>query len=447
MTTRTPASPARAVAVRVLERVEANASFADIALEHELAARPLSARDVALATELVYGSLRWQRYLDWILAPHSRRRLAALDPRVRVILRAAAYQIAFLERVPSFAAVNDAVTLAPRTPGVSAFVNAVLRSFARRAPREREPAPPRDPVDALATRCSFPTWLAERWLARYGREDAEALMRALNERPPLTLRSNALRITRDGLAERLAAEEGLTGRPTRHAPEGLVVGPGGAPAAWRAFADGTFAVQDEASMLIARLLAPEPGSTVADVCAAPGTKTTHVAELMADRGRVLAFDPEPGRLARVRDAADRLGITIIDAHCGGVEALAPGFGAVCDRVLVDAPCSNLGVLRRNPEVKWRRQPADLLLASRRQSEILAAAATMVKPGGRLVYATCSLEPEENETVVNAFLTARPDFATDPPDSFPLPLEVDGWLRCLPHRHGTDGFAAVRFHRA
>src|SRR5881296_31017 len=251
-----PPSPAREVAVRVLERVETDAIFADIALERELAARRLSARDAALATELAYGTLRWQRYLDWILAPHSRRRLESLDPRVRVILRVTAYQIAFLERVPAFAAVNDAVTLAPLTPGVRAFVNAVLRSFSRRGAREREPAPPRDPIDALATRCSFPTWLAARWVARYGREGAEALMRALNERPPLTLRTNTLRITRDALAARLAAEEGLAGRSTRLAPEGLVVGPGGEPGAWRAFADGSCAVQDEASMLVARLLAP-----------------------------------------------------------------------------------------------------------------------------------------------------------------------------------------------
>jgi len=441
------AAQAREVAVRVLERVEADASFADFALEHELAARRLSPRDTALAMELVYGTLRWQRYLDWILAPHSRRRLETLDVRVRVILRVTAYQIALLDRVPSFAAVNDAVTLAPGTPGVKPFVNAVLRSFVRRTPREREPAAPRDPVDALATRCSFPTWLAARWVARIGREEAEALMRASNERPPLTLRANALRTDRDALAERLAAEEGLVGRPTRHAPEGLVVGPGGAPGSWRAFGDGSFAVQDEASMLVARLLAPGSGTTVADVCAAPGTKTTHIAELMADRGRVLAFDREPARLALVREAATRLGITIIDARDGAVDALAPGFHDACDAVLVDAPCSNLGVLRRNPEVKWRRQPSDLDLASRRQSEILAAAAMMVKPGGRLVYATCSLEPEENETVVSAFLQGRPEFAIDPPDRFPLPLDADGWLRCRPDRHGTDGFAAVRFHRS
>ena len=442
-----PPSPAREVAARVLERVEADLSFADSVLEAELTARRLEARDAALATELVYGALRWQRYLDWILAPHSRRRLESLDPRVRVVLRMTAYQIAFLERVPAFAAVNDAVTLAPPTPGVGAFVNAVLRSFARRGAREREPAPPRNPSDALAVRCSFPTWIVERWITRYGREDAESLMRAMNERPPLTLRANRLRITRDALGRRLAEEDGLEWRPTRLAPEGVVVGHGGAPGEWRTFAGGSFAVQDEASMLIARLLAPDPGSTVADVCAAPGTKTTHLAELMDNRGRILAFDREPGRLERVDEAAARLGISIIDTHEGPVEALAPSFRAACDGVLVDAPCSNLGVLRRNPEVKWRRRPSDLALASRRQSEILDAAATMVRPGGRLVYATCSLEPEENEEVARAFLAANTDFTPDPPEEFPLPLDADGWLRCLPHRHGTDGFSAVRFRRA
>lgn len=442
-----PASAARDVAARVLERVETDASFADSALDAELTSRRLEPRDAALATELVYGALRWQGYLDWILAPHSRRRLPSLDPRVRVLLRMTAYQIAFLERVPAFAAVNDAVTLAPRSPGVSAFVNAVLRSFARRGAREREPAPPRNPIDALAARCSFPAWIVERWVVRYGRDEAESLMRALNERPPLTLRANRLRITRDELGRRLADEDGLDSRPTRLAPEGLVVGPGGAPGEWRAFVDGGFAVQDEASMLIARLLAPEPGETVADVCAAPGTKTTHLAELMDNRGRILAFDREPTRLARVGEAAARLGISIIDAREGPVESLAKDFPAACDGVLVDAPCSNLGVLRRNPEVKWRRQPSDIALASQRQREILGSAAAMVRPGGRLVYATCSLEPEENDDVARAFLAAKPEFRLDPPDDFPLPLDAAGWLRCLPHRHGTDGFSAVRFRRS
>jgi 16S rRNA (cytosine967-C5)-methyltransferase len=255
-----------------------------------------------------------------------------------------------------------------------------------------------------------------------------------------------LRTTREALAARLRDEEHLETTPSAHAPEGLIVAHGGSPASWAAFADGACVVQDEASMLVARLLEPAPGETVADVCAAPGTKTTHLAQLMENRGRILAFDPQPARLALVTEAAARLGVTIVEIRGGTVEALAPGFADACDAALVDAPCSNLGVLRRNPEVKWRRRPEDLAAAAARQREILAAAAAMVRPGGRLVYATCSLEPEENEHVVAAFLAARSDFAPDRPAGLPPALERDGRLQCLPHVHGTDGFTAVRLRR-
>ena len=441
-------SPARAVAARVLERVEREGAFADLALDAELNRAGTDPRDAALATELVYGTLRWQRYLDWILGPHSRRPIDRLDSRPRTLLRMTAYQLAFLERVPPFAAVDDAVSLARQRarPGVPEFVNAVLRSFARRGPREREPAPPADPVEALALRCSFPTWLARRWTERYGLDEATGLMRALNERPRLTLRANTVRTSREALAARLRNDDGIETTPTPYAPDGLIALHGGRPASWRAFADGAFAVQDEASMLVARLLEPNAGETVADTCAAPGTKTTHLAQLMANRGRILAFDPQPARLSLVDDAAARLGLTIVKTHVGAAETLAPFFAGTCDGVLIDAPCSNLGVLRRNPEVKWRRQPGDLAASAARQREILAAAAGMVRSGGRLVYATCSLEPEENEAVVRAFLGERRDFVRDPSPEFPLPLDGDGVLRCLPHRHGTDGFTAVRLRR-
>ena len=441
-------SPARAVAARVLTRVETEGAFADLALDAELNRAEAGPRDAALATELVYGTLRWQRYLDWILAPHSRRPLAQLDPRPRALLRMTAYQLVHLERVPSFAAVNYAVSLARQRsrPGVPEFVNAVLRSFARRGAREREPAPPADPIEALAVRCSFPTWLARRWVERYGADEASALMRSLNERPPLTLRANTMSIDRDALAARLRDEDQVDTTPTRYAPEGLIASHGGRPGAWRSFADGAFAVQDESSLLVARLLDPRSGDTVVDACAAPGTKTTHLAQLMDNRGRIHAFDPQPARLALVGEACARLGVTIVDIHDGTVETLAPRFDAACDAVLVDAPCTNLGVLRRNPEVKWRRQPADIAASAVRQRAILAAAATLLKPGGRLVYATCSLEPEENEAVVSALLAERDDFVVDAPPEFPLPLSPDGVLRCLPHRHGGDGFTAIRLRR-
>ncbi len=447
MTARRPA-PARAVAAHVLERVARDDAFADLAMEVALARRPLAARDAGLATELVYGTLRWQRYLDWVLASHSRRVLASLDTRVLTLLRMTAYQIVFLERVPSFAAVDDAVALAGRKPGVAGFVNAVLRSFARRGPREREPTPPADAVEALALRCSFPTWLALRWVARFGADEARALMLALNERPPLAIRANTLCLSREDLAARLAREEGRAPRPTPFAPDGLVVDHGGGPpASWRAFADGSCAVQDEASMLVTRLTGAQAGDTVADVCAAPGSKTTHLAQLMANRGRILAFDRDAERLARVREAAARLGVAIVETREGPVESLAPAHAASCDVVLVDAPCSNLGVLRRHPEIKWRRQAADLAAGAASQRAILCAAARMVKPGGRLVYATCSLEPEENDAVVGDLLAGQPEFTLDPPRDFPIPLDATGTLRCLPHLHDTDGFTAVRLRRA
>src|SRR5262249_40298208 len=220
-----------------------------------------------------------------------------------------------------------------------------------------------------------------------------------------------------------------------------------APSGWRSFADGAFAVQDEAAMLVTRMLGPRPGETVADVCAAPGTKTNHLAQLMDNRGRILAFDPQPARLARVTEASARLGVTIVETAAGTVEERASAWPAACDAVLVDAPCSNLGVPRRNPAVKGRRRPRDIAEAARRQADILGGAATMVRPGGRILYATCSLEPEENDDVVAAFLVVRPDFARTVPGEGPLPLDAHGVLRCLPHQHGTDGFTAVLLQRA
>jgi 16S rRNA (cytosine967-C5)-methyltransferase len=441
-------SPARRIAAHVLQRIERAGAFADLALGGEIERGHLGSRDAALATEIVFGVLRWRRLLDALLIPHSRRPLDHVDPDVLTVLRMAVYQIVFLGRVPEAAAVNDAVSLARQRakPGAPDFVNAVLRSFVRRRPRERRPALPPDPLERLAIRCSFPTWLAGRWIARYGADEAERLMLAMNERPPLTVRANTLRTDRHDLARRLRAEEGLRAEPTRYAPEGLVVEHGVAPDQWRAFGEGAVTPQDEASMLVSHLLGPEPEETVGDVCAAPGTKTTHLAILMRDTGRVIACDPERRRLALLRGSLARLGLTIAEPHESTVEALAPRFAATCHRVLVDAPCSNLGVLRRNPDVKWRRTAEDIARAPALQQSILAAAAIMVRPGGYLVYATCSLEPEENDEVTRAFLAAQPSFAVEAPAEFPIALDAGGTLRCLPHRHGTDGFTAIRLRR-
>jgi len=370
-----PVSQSRYEALRILVRVEEDRAFADIVLEHALEHARLDPRDAALCTELVYGTLRWRRHLDWRLAPHLKRPLDKLDPWVRALLRLTAYQLFFLDRVPRWAAVDEAVSLAKlkaRKPGPPEFVNAVLRSLTRAT---GPPPLPALPVEAAAVRCSFPDWIAARWIGRYGFKEAEALMTASNERPPTTIRINALRMTRDTFAARVRDEELARTRPTALAPEGLIVDHG-AVGRWAAFAEGSFTVQDEASMLVARLLDPKPGELVADSCAAPGTKATHMAELMANRGRIVAMDPQAARLKLVSKAAARLGISIIEAHLGGAAALAGRWRSKCDRVLVDAPCSNLGVLRRNPDVKWRRTEEDLRRLQEKQKTIIAAAASM-----------------------------------------------------------------------
>ena len=439
-------SPARVEALGILCRVEEDQAFADLALEAALERAKLPARDRALTTELVYGTLRWRRRLDWILAPHSSRRIDRLDPWVRNLLRLTAYQLHFLGRVPHWAAVNDAVNLAKHHGHgeAAAFINAVLRSLTRSG--GELPPLPDDPVEAAATRLAFPSWLATRWARRFGLDEAERLMLALDERAPVTVRVNVLRGSREALAQRLLEEEEVTCTPTPFAPEGLVLESRGPAFRFQTFKEGWFTLQDEASVLVGHLLAPRPGEAVADVCAAPGTKTTHLAALMQNAGKVVALDPHAPRLKLVAHAAARLGIDIVQCHGGSVETLAPAFRGRFDRVLVDAPCSNLGVLRRNPDVKWRRSEADLPRLAERQRTILEAGASMCRPGGTLVYATCSLEPEENEGVVLPFLEAHPEWQLDPPTSFPIPLDPPGVLRCLPHRHGTDGFTAFRLRR-
>jgi len=440
-----PVSQARYEALRILVRVEEDRAFADIVLEHALEHARLDPRDAGLCTELVYGTLRWRRHLDWRLGPHLNRPLDKLDPWVRSLLRLTAYQLFFLDRVPRWAAVDEAVSLAKlksRKPGPPEFVNAVLRALTRAT---GPPPLPALPIEAAAVRCAFPDWIAARWIARYGPTEAEALMLASNERPPTTIRVNTLRITREALAARLRDEELAETRATALAPEGLVV-ERGAVGRWAAFTEGWCTVQDEASMLVARLLDPQPGEVVADACAAPGTKATHLAELMRNRGRIVAMDPQAARLKLVGRASSRLGIHIIEPHLGGAAALAGRWRGKCDRVLVDAPCSNLGVLRRNPDVKWRRTEEDLRRLQDKQRTILAAAAAMAKPGGRLVYATCSLEPDENEAVAAALLEDGAPWRVDPPDDFSVPPDAAGYIRLFPHVHGTDGFTAIRLRR-
>jgi 16S rRNA (cytosine967-C5)-methyltransferase len=300
---------------------------------------------------------------------------------------------------------------------------------------------------ARAHRASQPAWLVRRWWARYGPAEAEALALAMSAAPPLCVRINTLRAPAAAVAEALG-RSGVDVTATRFAPEGLLLERAGDLRELAALRDGSVTVQDEAAIVVGHALGPLPGETVADVCAAPGTKTTHLAALMANRGRLVAADPHAGRLGLVRAACARLGAALVEPRLADARALADVLGPTCDRVLVDAPCSNLGVLRRNPDAKWRRRPDDFVTLATAQTAILEAAGELVRPGGVLVYATCSLEPEENEAVVAGFRARHPDFVPDAlPPAVPAACRAAAdVLRMTPHHHGSDGFTAHRLRR-
>jgi 16S rRNA (cytosine967-C5)-methyltransferase len=331
------------------------------------------------------------------------------------------------------------------------LVNAVLRRLAAEHARLAMPSLADDPLAHLTHALSIPEWVAARWLALFGPEEAAALARACNEAPPLTVRANPQRTSAAALLEELR-ERFPEARPCRIARGGIVLGRRGNPALDPAFLAGRFSVQDEASQLVVALLDPQPGERVLDACAAPGGKSTAIAERVGPEGCVLAIDRHARRLDLIRRSARRLGLSALRTFERDATRplqdlpIAAGF----DRVLVDAPCSGLGTLRRNPDARWRVGPGDPVRLAEIQRAILRNAAATLRPGGVLVYSTCTLLPEENEAIVEAFLREAKDFRRSEPAALPAGLapvlDPGGSLRCLPHRHDADGFFAARLER-
>lgn len=398
------------IAFEVLRRRQRGADFVENLLEAALAPARLSAPDRALAQELTYGVARWQATLDWLIA----RRTEGRDqkPALGTLLRLGLYQLFWLDRVPDHAAVNETVELA-RAAGFgpqAGFVNAVLRGYARDREATRKLLADLKTTDP-ATGWSHPAWLVERWQQRH---DAATVTRLLewNNTPPRTFaRANLLRTDTGRLLERWREEEVAYdfGR-WDWVPENLVFELKAHPslASLSSLREGWFYVQDPSTLLAVRLLDPQPGEAVLDLCAAPGGKTTFIAQQMQNQGRIVAVDSSPDRLERLRENCARLGATIVSAvDSAQLDAQPP---VLFDRVLVDAPCSNTGVLRRRVDVRWRLRPEDLGRQAAAQLSLLERAASRVRPDGTLVYSTCSIEPEENTEVVAAFLTRHPEFA-------------------------------------
>lgn len=441
-------SDARTVAHDVLVRVETTEAFADVLLGHRLAETALPAQDRGLATRLVFGTLAWQGRLDHHLRTLVRTPLTRLDPPVRVALRLGLYQLLFLERVPAYAAVDASVRIVRREAGVGAagLVNAVLRRAAAAGADGLSLPAPKDPMERLAVEWSHPRWLVERWAAEYGAEELPRLLAANNEHGRTTLRANTLRTTRAALSAELAAA-GLGTTPGMWSPDALVIDGGAARVrAMAAYREGRATFQGEASQLVTRLLGLAPGARVLDACAAPGGKTAHAAALLEGTGLVTALDVRPGGARRIASNTARLGAVTVHAATG--DARRPPFAGPFDAVLVDAPCSGLGTLRRHPELRWRRRPEDVARLAALQREILSGVARLVGPGGVLVYAVCTLTREENEGAVAALLAADERFVVEPaaphlPEAAAAVVTTDGFLRTLPHRHDLDGFFAAR----
>jgi 16S rRNA (cytosine967-C5)-methyltransferase len=440
-------APARTAALDALRAIGAQRVDLPAALVQSRS-RLADDRDRALAADIITGTLRWQRSLDCIVAHFARRPVHKLDEEVLTILRLSLYQLLHLDRVPASAVVDDAVdmTRGARKQSAAGFVNAVLRSTLRQ--RHRLPLPDRPDDGApraaalayLGVTHSHPEWLVGRWLDRYGFDATEKWVRFNNDPAPLTLRANTLRVTRDQLAAALA-KDGIEVTPTQYAPSGLVITAGNP---LREPAAGAFVVQDEASQLVSIAVGAAPGMRVLDLCASPGGKTTALAADMHDEGIVVASDVRPRRIRTLRATVRASGTRHV--HVLQVSATGPlPFAPVFDRVLVDAPCSGLGTIRRDPDIRWRRSELDLPSLAERQFQLAERAARVVAPGGRLVYATCSSEPEENERVVERLIGATGFRLHDLRAESPLLERVvddDGTLRTLPYVHHLEAFFAA-----
>jgi 16S rRNA (cytosine967-C5)-methyltransferase len=478
-------SPARAVALAVLLAIQSGTRTVDEELEKLVTVYQVDARDRALAMELIYGVLRRLEFLDWRLAAVLNKPLSRLPVAVHMTIRIGAYQLLFLDRVPASAAVDESVRLAKlHAPqwghDWSGVVNAVLRNLLRR-PEPPRPAINQDPAGALSVLYSVPQWLCRRWVDRLGPEKAEQVCEAVSSLPPLTLRVNRLRLTREQFLDQ-CHRHGIEAMPTVVSPVGVLLPGGGPVTAIPGFADGDFYVEDEAAQLIPLLLDPQPGELILDACAAPGGKTTHIAERMDNRGHIMAVDCKLARLKLLQDNCRRLGITIVTSlladarksremihlfrcHMEGKsrttsvegsgsatsDALFASDGLV-DRILLDAPCSGLGVLRRRPEIKCRMNPARFARHCRLQGEILESVASVLRPGGVLVYSTCSTEQEETEEVIERFCRHHAGWireSVEPwlPSSALSFVTARGAFSTMGNRVGMDGFYAIRLKRA
>ncbi len=435
----------RDAALSILLAVDKNQAYSNLLLNETIKRHKIEAKDRALLTELTYGTLQHKMTLDYYLEPFIR---GSIDHWVRWLLRISLYQMQYLTRIPAHAAVNEAVEIAKRRGhrGIASTVNGILRSVLRQGVPSINDI--ENPIERLAIETSHPIWLVQRFVNNYGLEVATGMLHENNVPPIQTVRVNTTKVTVEQAVAELE-EEGLTAKQSDVIPECLHV-TNGQPARTNAFKEGHITIQDESSMIPANVLKPSPGMRVLDRCAAPGGKTTHLAEIMKNEGSILATDLHPHKLDLIDHNTERLGLDIIEtAPIDGRKA--PEFlqAESYDAILVDAPCSGLGVMRRKPDIKYTKREEDLENLQTIQLALLDAATKVLKIKGKLVYSTCTVDKQENEGTVNAFLAAHPEMEAIQLESLPTKLaekQANGMLQVFPQDFGSDGFFVAAFRK-
>lgn len=448
--------PGRTLALAVMDKVENDKAYANLAIQEILSKYPETAqREKSFCTELVYGSLRHLLKIDYILGRLLSRPLKSLNTTVKNTLRLALYQLIYLPEIPERAVCHSAVSQIKQTKfkGLAPLVNGVLRTYLRSRENLQFPDKEDDYLKYLEIEYSHPHWLIKRWLNQFGKVLTEQILKINNERPPLTVRLNTHLASKEEIVARLKSE-GVEWTPGQLLPVAISLENLPQPLEkLQVFNDGYLFVQDESSMLVAEVIHPKPGSFIIDICAAPGGKSTHLAQLMHDSGQVISVDDHSHKVELIRNNAYRLKLQSIRPSLGDARSFKPIDNQLADAVLVDAPCSGTGVLRRRVDARYQKSSEDITQLVSLQREILKNAAGLVKPGGCLVYSTCSLEKEEDEDQIKWFLESNPQFELENCRNF-LPknlsqylAEADTmWLKILPISGGGDGFFICRMRR-
>jgi len=438
-------------AVDILNQISTSQSFAGELLDACLDSNTLSGTpDGRLLTHLVFGVLRFQGHLDWIISQLYRGNFTSMDQSIKNVLRVGLYQLRFSDRLPAFAVVDEAVKSAKIiAPAQSGLTNAILRNYLRESDKIIFPSWEKQPAEHIATFYSHPLWLVKTWLNIFGKEDTLSLCKANNEMPPLTIRINRLKTSQEEFEQKLKAGV-FSYATTNFSPDGIVL-TDSAQSIQKTdfFREGLLRIQDEGAQLVSYLLNPQNNENILDVCAGTGGKTTHLAAILNNDGNILAIDRHEGKLAELRKETDRLGIKNIQTQLVDLGILLPTeLAEKFDQVLVDAPCTGTGTLRRNPEIKWRIQANDLQGYAATQKTILQNASGAVRKGGRLIYCTCSLLPVENEDVIQQFLMNNPPFALGyiPETINKSLIDKSGFFRTYPHLHNMDGFFGAILQR-